>query len=114
MLKLKLQRSHYSSFRLSKAPILSQLCHFGWRQKMTLLQMTTWKQNHFMDWDSTELSKISWYKLEILRYRFGDAGYKFKDEITDLRFDGAGVLAMANNGPATNSSHFITHVATHG
>jgi hypothetical protein len=29
MLKLKLQRSHYSSFRLSKAPILSQLCHFG-------------------------------------------------------------------------------------
>lgn len=43
----------------------------------------------------------------------GDAGYKFKDEISDLRFDSAGVLAMANNGPATNSSQFfITHVAT--
>ena len=43
----------------------------------------------------------------------GDAGYKFKDEITDLRFDKAGVLAMANNGPATNSSQFfITHVET--
>lgn len=43
----------------------------------------------------------------------GDAGYKFKDEITDARFDTAGVLAMANNGPATNSSQFfITHVAT--
>jgi peptidylprolyl isomerase len=43
----------------------------------------------------------------------GDAGYKFKDEITDMRFDAAGVLAMANNGPATNSSQFfITHVAT--
>lgn len=43
----------------------------------------------------------------------GDAGYKFKDEITDLNFENGGVLAMANNGPATNSSQFfITHVAT--
>lgn len=43
----------------------------------------------------------------------GDGGYKFKDEITDLRFDKGGVLAMANNGPATNSSQFfITHLAT--
>jgi cyclophilin family peptidyl-prolyl cis-trans isomerase len=43
----------------------------------------------------------------------GDAGYKFKDEINDLRFDDGGVLAMANNGPATNSSQFfITHVST--
>ena len=43
----------------------------------------------------------------------GDTGYKFKDEISDLRFDNAGVLAMANNGIATNSSQFfITHLAT--
>jgi cyclophilin family peptidyl-prolyl cis-trans isomerase len=43
----------------------------------------------------------------------GDAGYKFKDEINDLHFDDGGVLGMANNGPATNSSQFfITHVAT--
>lgn len=43
----------------------------------------------------------------------GDAGYKFKDEITDIRFDKGGVLAMANSGPGTNSSQFfITHVET--
>ena len=43
----------------------------------------------------------------------GDAGYKFKDEITDLTFDNGGILAMANSGPSTNSSQFfITHLAT--
>lgn len=43
----------------------------------------------------------------------GDAGYKFKDEFSDLIFDKEGLLAMANNGPATNSSQFfITHLAT--
>jgi peptidylprolyl isomerase len=43
----------------------------------------------------------------------GDAGYKFKDEISDSKFDKGGVLAMANSGPATNSSQFfITHLET--
>lgn len=43
----------------------------------------------------------------------GDTGYKFKDEITDMTFNKGGILAMANSGPATNSSQFfITHVAT--
>jgi peptidylprolyl isomerase len=43
----------------------------------------------------------------------GDAGYVFRDEITDMQFDNGGVLAMANSGPGTNSSQFfITHVAT--
>lgn len=37
----------------------------------------------------------------------GDCGYKFKDEITDLKFNKGGVLAMANSGPATNSSQFF-------
>jgi peptidylprolyl isomerase len=43
----------------------------------------------------------------------GDTGYKFKDEISNERFDKAGVMAMANSGPATNSSQFfITHLET--
>ncbi len=43
----------------------------------------------------------------------GGTGYEFIDEISDLKFDKAGVLAMANSGPRTNSSQFfITHIAT--
>lgn len=43
----------------------------------------------------------------------GDTGYKFKDEITEMKFDKGGVLAMANSGTATNSSQFfITHLET--
>ncbi|MBG6109481.1 cyclophilin family peptidyl-prolyl cis-trans isomerase [Flavobacterium sp. CG_9.10] len=43
----------------------------------------------------------------------GGAGYAYKDEFTDLKFDKGGILAMANSGPATNSSQFfITHKDT--
>ena len=37
----------------------------------------------------------------------GNPGYFFNNEISDLKFDKPGMLAMANSGPDTNGSQFF-------
>ena len=37
----------------------------------------------------------------------GDPGYSFPNEVTGLKFDKEGLLAMANAGPDTNGSQFF-------
>ena len=38
---------------------------------------------------------------------FGSPGYAFSNEISDLKFDKAGLVAMANAGPDSNGSQFF-------
>ena len=44
----------------------------------------------------------------------GGPGYKFVNELNDLNFDKAGVVAMANSGPNTNGSQFFIMFGPYG
>ena len=44
----------------------------------------------------------------------GGPGYEFENEVNDLAFDKAGVVAMANSGPNTNGSQFFIMFGPYG
>ena len=44
----------------------------------------------------------------------GGPGYEFDNELNDLSFDKAGVVAMANSGPNTNGSQFFIMFNAYG
>jgi len=44
----------------------------------------------------------------------GGPGYEFQNEVNDLQFDKAGVVAMANAGPNTNGSQFFITFGPYG
>jgi peptidylprolyl isomerase len=44
----------------------------------------------------------------------GGPGYEFVNEVSDLTFDKAGVVAMANAGPGTNGSQFFIMFGPYG
>ncbi len=106
-LNIDTQKIYLATFKLEKGDIVVQLLPD--KAPYTVNNFIFLARNGF--YDNTTFHRV----IEGFMAQGGDPtstgmggpGYTFKDEISDLKFDDAGILAMANAGPNTNGSQFF-------
>ena len=109
-------QDYYALLDTNKGQILVDL--YEQETPVTVNNFVTLARNHF--YDGTRFHRViegfmaqagdpkSADEAQKDAWGTGGPGYQFADEIrSKLTFDGSGILAMANSGPATNGSQFF-------